>query len=897
MKKRSVNLLIGVLVFGMLGNALPVQDVKPEAVVYAAEHNYPVSDAKKTLALDENQKDEQGVLYTLDEVNKTAMVGKNNASMNNTSEYKGANNQVCIIPEKVSMNGTEYTVTKVAPDAFAMNLNITTLVLADTVEEIGQYAFLNSKLEYLYIGTGVKQISEWAFHNSQYLREIKAAEGNTYFEDIEGVLYSEDMKILYYNPPLIKDSQMAVYRIPEGVERIVSYAFSFCKYRRVELSSTIRTIGKFGFDQSYIREIDLSNVTKIEDDAFRGCEFLRYIKLPASAYSVGSNSFDNLGSAEGLLLTKGLKVDTIGSIATFSDSPYLKCLAVEDGGTEIPADYFKGCTALETVIIPDTVTIIKSNAFSNCPNLKKIYIPSTVTLISSGAFSGNDTIIYGETGSKAESFANENGLTFIDAGGHQHATLSKTVLLDNDFMTMSADYCKECGYGDKVEIIKKECDEIHDATNGKYPFELSKTKEVKILNNGEDDQGLTYLGYTYGTTYSCNNGAIVKSMNDGTGKNHIVLPEVVVLDGEKCILSKIKNDAFRNSERIESLVISDTVTEVGSYALSTTSLRYLYIGANVKTISQDAFGSYHNVKGIWVSSANLNFYVKNNVLYDRKGNVIYDFSANVDNSTTEENTESTESTTEVTTEKDTSATEATTEKTTSVTESTTEAVTEKDTRVPTEEMTTEKETTTELPTEATVRQPSKVSEVFLSTDNGKRIIIKWKKSKNCTHYEIYRSEKKTKGYKLLKTISAKQTSYKDNKVKLYKKYYYKVRAVNKQKIGIKKGKYSKILSYTVTGLKTPTLKVKKKKTAAGLPYLELSISNANGKNLELVVKKEKGKYKKVRLKSSRISKGKIKLKIGYVPGKYKMWMKVRTYKTEKKKTYYSEFSTPVMIKK
>lgn len=61
------------------------------------------------------------------------------------------------------------------------------------------------------------------------------------------------------------------------------------------------------------------------------------------------------------------------------------------------------------------------------------------------------------------------------------------------------------------------------------------------------------------------------------------------------------------------------------------------------------------------------------------------------------------------------------------------------------------------------------------TTGTKRVTISYKKSAGASKYFIYRSTKKSSGYK--KTASTTKTKYIDKKAKKGKRYYYKVRAV------------------------------------------------------------------------------------------------------------------------
>lgn len=84
-------------------------------------------------------------------------------------------------------------------------------------------------------------------------------------------------------------------------------------------------------------------------------------------------------------------------------------------------------------------------------------------------------------------------------------------------------------------------------------------------------------------------------------------------------------------------------------------------------------------------------------------------------------------------------------------------------------------------------------------NKSKKIILKWKKIKGVSGYEIYKSTKKNIGYKKISEIKkSKILKYTDkSKLKSGKKYYYKLRTYTKK--GDKKyyGKFSKVKSVTI----------------------------------------------------------------------------------------------------
>jgi len=83
----------------------------------------------------------------------------------------------------------------------------------------------------------------------------------------------------------------------------------------------------------------------------------------------------------------------------------------------INAGAFEECISLRSFIVPDGVTYIGSDAFSNCLSLQSIRIPESVEEIGESAFANNNgVVIFGQEGSAAQDYAEENGLGFWPDG-------------------------------------------------------------------------------------------------------------------------------------------------------------------------------------------------------------------------------------------------------------------------------------------------------------------------------------------------------------------------------------------------------------------------------------------------------------------------------------------------
>lgn len=96
---------------------------------------------------------------------------------------------------------------------------------------------------------------------------------------------------------------------------------------------------------------------------------------------------------------------------------------------------------------------------------------------------------------------------------------------------------------------------------------------------------------------------------------------------------------------------------------------------------------------------------------------------------------------------------------------------------------------------------AKVSLIVKQTSKT-AVTLSWDKVKGADGYEIYRKTGADGTYKKIKTISSGKTvTYKNTELTLGKKYYYKIRAYDKNGSSTKKGKYSSAKSVAMTYMK------------------------------------------------------------------------------------------------
>ena len=130
-------------------------------------------------------------------------------------------------------------------------------------------------------------------------------------------------------------------------------------------------------------KIGNTNVTGIDDSAFRFCTKLTDITIPDSVTSIGNVAFSGCTSLTSITIPNS--VTTIG-IDAFLNCNSLSSLTIGDSVTLIGKNAFYHCTSLTSITIPNSVTTIGDFAFYRCTGLTSVTIPDSVTSIGTGAF-------------------------------------------------------------------------------------------------------------------------------------------------------------------------------------------------------------------------------------------------------------------------------------------------------------------------------------------------------------------------------------------------------------------------------------------------------------------------------------------------------------------------------
>ena len=328
------------------------------------------------------------------------------------------------------MDFSETTLATVGYESFAGCTALAEVKLSETVSEIGDFAFADTKLETIDFGKNINSVGTDSFKNVTTLQSVNVVDNNKDFMSIDGVLYNKGGDTLVLFPAAKKGS----FEVPAGVEKISAKAFINSALSEIKFTedSALYEIGVSAFENSAITAISIpANVTKIADttfknnaklanvtfnegityigaSAFEGCTALKEVSLPATIVSVANGAFRNTG------LVSVNTGDGLAKIATeaFAGNKALTDLYLGKNVESIAANAFKDCAKLVAVNLPASLKNFTALAFSGCKSLSKITVDKENT-----AYKAVGSSIYTADGSTLVVAGNSKTATLVIANG------------------------------------------------------------------------------------------------------------------------------------------------------------------------------------------------------------------------------------------------------------------------------------------------------------------------------------------------------------------------------------------------------------------------------------------------------------------------------------------------
>lgn len=476
-------------------------------------------------------------------------------------------------------------VVKIGTKAFRSNTRVTSVVMPNTIVEIGDSAFYNcSSLEKITLSENLKDIGVAAFQSCRLLTEIE---------------------------------------IPSSVNTIPDNAFTYCyNLKKVILPTSVTTIGESSFsDCKALTDIDISNIINFSSYAFNACEALEEVSFNENVKLIPTHTFENCINLKNINFSNNNNIETISARA------------------------FSGCSSLKNVIIPEGVTLIDTNAFSNCTNLENITLPLTITDLDYTAFANtkvyNDQLgednqfIYIDKWlvSKNSKYTGEN-ITKITVNTFkadtigiasrvfynsnlESVTLSPSIKYicstsfaynkslwqfttkDNGLVKIGkyalygCDVLSQLNLKTGLEEIEEQafmnCPLLNNSAN-LIPSTVKRIGAYAFYNTGifsnPTDDGLVYAGsWIVGHKYT----------NSENEDDYLKIKDITIKDGTV----GIADNTFFKCQALSSVVGSEKIKYIGQYAFAgCKSLSVLILNDNIKTIEKGTFANCESLINI-----------------------------------------------------------------------------------------------------------------------------------------------------------------------------------------------------------------------------------------------------------------------------------------------------------
>ena len=169
--------------------------------------------------------------------------------------------------------------------------------------------------------------------------------------------------------------------LPSSVTTIEESAFNACsKLRKINLSN-VTTIDDYAFKNSVVNNIDIMSVENLGKEAFSGCSRLTEVALSSKIATITRQTFANCSFLK--------KVTLPSSVKTISEKAFYNCSMLNDidlsNVNVVENNAFESCVSLTNVSL-DKVYAVKDHAFASCSSLKTVTIGETCAQIYMHAF-------------------------------------------------------------------------------------------------------------------------------------------------------------------------------------------------------------------------------------------------------------------------------------------------------------------------------------------------------------------------------------------------------------------------------------------------------------------------------------------------------------------------------
>ena len=466
------------------------------------------------------------------------------------------------------------------------------VVIPDNVVKIANYAFRDGgnaeTIETITLGKKVNVVETYALEGCVNLKAVNLSEKNDTLKTQNNAVLSSDGKQLIY---LNATENLTSYTVPNGVERIGSYAFVNSNLTELIFPDSVTTLDSLAvifndtlekvslggvveiserafYNNIALKTVELPKATVISEAAFSGCSALETVNLP-NVIEIKKDAFANCNN---------LKVVNAPKVVTIGETAFYNCDNVTSLSfptvTSIGNSTFRGCDNLTTLNIQNVTSL--GDWFVAETNVSVLILPKISAGLGEYTFAGRGVELWGYKHSYLENFANEYNLKFVEI---KELDLPAGFSPVNDYMYVCVNSVNVRSAPEKDDnvvgylVLDQQINRV--ATDGTWSMFLHTDGKYRFVSNSclrKPGSSITPIGpsdKTYGDfNYVDQGDYITITKYTGTGKD-ILLPAEI--DGKP--VEEIQANAFASAATsIESIQANSIKRILGTDAF----LAYCY---------------------------------------------------------------------------------------------------------------------------------------------------------------------------------------------------------------------------------------------------------------------------------------------------------------------------------
>lgn len=205
------------------------------------------------------------------------------------------------------------SVTSISDCAFSGCKSLNNLTISNSVNSIGGNAFSGCKsLTSITLPGSLSNIGTCIFYGCDKLTSIKVEIENQNYSGKDGVLFNKDQTIMICYP-IGKEEKS--YSIPDTVDSIAGYAFSYCEnLNSITIPVTVKSIAS---------------------NAFESCIGLTNINIPSSISSINNYAFYNCNGLKSIYVNTAIPVDLSNNYSVFNNVNKTTCTLYVPVGSKV----------------------------------------------------------------------------------------------------------------------------------------------------------------------------------------------------------------------------------------------------------------------------------------------------------------------------------------------------------------------------------------------------------------------------------------------------------------------------------------------------------------------------------------------------------------------------------